>query len=78
MFSGRERDRENLEKARRILHSELSQQRTDGTPVSHRRLESLMLAVGAEKRQTMCLLRAIGARPSNRDGGAMWTLKPNV
>ncbi|MES2708817.1 MAG: hypothetical protein V4726_19640 [Verrucomicrobiota bacterium] len=63
------------EKARIILTSELSQQWTDGKPVSHRRLESLMLAADTDRKETIRLLREIGARPSSRRGGArLWTL----
>ncbi len=64
-----------VEKARGILTLELSQQWTDGKPVSHRRLESLMLAAGTGRKETIRLLREIGARPSSRRSGArLWTL----
>ncbi|MDB6133410.1 MAG: hypothetical protein JWM59_1653 [Verrucomicrobiales bacterium] len=68
-------NRDRTEKAQRVLLSELSRQRTDGAPVSHRRLESLMLASATGRRETVRLLRAIGARPSRRHGAAVWTLK---
>jgi hypothetical protein len=68
-------NRDRTGKAQRVLLSELSQQRIDGAPISHRRLESLMLASGTGRRETVRLLRAIGARPSRRHGPSVWTLK---
>lgn len=58
-----------------MLLAELQTVRVDGKPVTHRRLESLMLTAGTGKRQTKKLLRAIGARPSKRRGAKFWTLK---
>lgn len=64
------------EKARKVLLSELSQRRTDGKAVSHRRLETLMLAANTQRSETIRLLRKIGARPSSRWGEKWWTLNP--
>lgn len=58
-----------------VLTAELSQTQVDGRPVTHRRLESLIRATGAGKRETIQLLREIGARPSRRRGSELWTLE---
>ena len=58
-----------------LLLSELQTSRVNGKPVTHRRLQSLMLTIGSSKRVTMQLLRDIGARPSKKKGGTFWTLK---
>ncbi len=61
------------ERLRALLLAELSQTQVDGRPVTHRRLESLMLATGTGKTETIRLLREIGARPSSRRGAKLWT-----
>ncbi|MDB6136154.1 MAG: hypothetical protein JWM59_4397 [Verrucomicrobiales bacterium] len=58
-----------------VLTAELSQTQVDGRPVTHRRLESLIRATGAGKRETVQLLREIGARPSRRRGSELWTME---
>jgi hypothetical protein len=67
---------ERREQVKSILRTELETHRVDGKPVTHRRLESLMLTAGTPRRQTIQLLREIGARPSKRRGAKFWTLKP--
>lgn len=62
------------ERIRSILRAELSQTSIDGKPITHRRLLSLMLTAGAEKKETIQRLREIGARPSARLGNKVWTL----
>jgi hypothetical protein len=63
------------ERLKAILRSELSRTQVDGRPVSHRRLESLMQATETGKRETVILLRQIGARPSSRHGSKVWTMR---
>lgn len=63
------------ERLKAILKAELSRTQVDGRPVSHRRLESLMQAAETGKRETVLLLRQIGARPSSRHGNKVWTLR---
>lgn len=63
------------ERLKAILKFELALTQVDGRPVTHRRLESLMLATGAGKKETVRLLREIGARPSGRHGDRIWTLR---
>ena len=65
---------ERLETARSVLLREMKHERIDGRPVTHRRLESLMTAAGTSKRDTIRLLKEIGARPSGRHGTKVWTL----
>ncbi|RYD38115.1 MAG: hypothetical protein EOP86_01745 [Verrucomicrobiaceae bacterium] len=62
-------------KLKAVLTAELSQTQVDGRPVTHRRLESLIRATGAGKRETVQLLREIGARPSRRRGSDLWTME---
>lgn len=65
------------ERLKAILRAELSRTQVDGKPVSHRRLESLMQTTETSKRETMILLREIGARPSSRHGTKVWTMRGN-
>ena len=65
---------ERLENARAVLLLEMKHERIDGRPVTHRRLESLMSAAGTGKRDTIRLLKEIGARPSGRHGTKVWTI----
>lgn len=62
------------EKAQAILKAELVQTRIDGKAISHRRLETLMLASNTDRKTTIRLLRRLGARPSRSRGSAWWTL----
>ena len=64
---------ERLAKAKEVLEAELRSRRIDGKPVTHRRLETLMLSAGTQKRETVRLLRELGARPSSRHGSRLWT-----
>ncbi|MES2708790.1 MAG: hypothetical protein V4726_19500 [Verrucomicrobiota bacterium] len=64
---------DRLAKAREVLSAELKSTRVDGKPVTHRRLETLMLAAGTGKQETIRLLRGLGARPSSRHGLRLWT-----
>jgi hypothetical protein len=50
----------------------------DGRPVTHRRIETLMLITRIDKRRTIRLLREIGARPSSRFGSGIWTMRPKM
>lgn len=65
--------RERLQRAREVLSAELRNRRVDGKPVTHRRLETLMLAAGTGRKETVRLLRELGARPSSRHGEKLWT-----
>ena len=73
---GGEDPKDREEKLKTILRMEMTQDTLDGRQVTHRRLESLVLATGAGKKETIRTLRAIGARPSSRHGSKIWTLKP--
>lgn len=65
------------ERLKAILRAELNRTQVDGKPISHRRLESLMQTTETSKRETVILLRQIGARPSSRHGSKVWTLRGN-
>lgn len=67
---------ERAERLRVILRSEMTRDTLDGRQVTHRRLETLMLVTGTDKKETMRLLRDIGARPSSRHGAKIWTMQP--
>lgn len=64
------------ERLRAILRGEMTRDTLDGRQVTHRRLETLMLVTGGDKKETVRLLRDIGARPSSRHGSKIWTMKP--
>lgn len=65
---------ERAAKIQLILRAELSRTSVQGKPVTHRRLLSLMEAARAGRSETIRHLREIGARPSTRLGGKVWTL----
>lgn len=67
---------DRVERLKTILRSEMTQDTLDGRQLTHRRLETLMLVTGLSKKETVRLLRDIGARPSSRHGSKIWTLKP--
>ena len=77
-LSAEERQAEAIrrENAARILISELREIGIDGKPLVYRRLESLMMSAGTSKRETISLLREIGATPSSNHGCKIWSLKP--
>ena len=60
-----------------ILLWELSQAKLSGKPIAYRRLDSLMLAAGTNRSQTVQLLKQLGARPCSRRGRRYWT-EPEV
>lgn len=62
------------EEAKAILMLELGRTRIDGKSISHRRLETLMLASSTDRKTAMRLLRQLGARPSRTRGSTWWTL----
>jgi len=64
-----------LQRRQEILLAELSQEKLSGKPVGYRRLESLMLVAGTNRRETVRILKKLGARPSSRKGKQYWTLK---
>lgn len=72
--AGEETREQRAERIRETLLSELSHKSIEGKPVTHRRLESLMLAAHAGKKETIQRLREIGARPSARMGKRLWTM----
>jgi hypothetical protein len=64
------------ELVRRILREELVLTGRDGNLKTHRSLVSLMNMTGTGKRETIRLLREIGARTSTRFGdNKVWTLR---
>lgn len=66
----------NNEKLKQALLLEMNSKSLDGRPLTHRRIETLMLVTGLGKKETIRLLREIGARPSGRFGAGIWTMKP--
>lgn len=70
----KEATRAKEEETQSILRAELGQTRIDGKAISHRRLETLMLASNTDRKTAIRLLRKLGARPSKSRGAAWWTL----
>jgi hypothetical protein len=76
MQCSKEASHHDDERLKKLLTIELNSKTLDGRQLTHRRLETLMLVTGLNRKETIRLLREIGARPSGRFRAEIWTLRP--